>query len=193
VTFSILFVCTGNLCRSPAAERVLRHELEVADVEDVLVESAGARAVVGEPMSPPMAALVSDYGAAPDDFRARQLTAPMLLKSDLVIGMSSAHRTAAVTFAPRVVQRAFVLGELARMLAIVDAEAITAEAGAPDAAADRLSAMVTLARRHRTPGLDLEDDVIDPIGQSDEVYARSFQQIIQGLRPLIRLTTTAGS
>jgi protein-tyrosine phosphatase len=193
VTFSILFVCTGNLCRSPAAERVLRHELEAADFEDVLVESAGVRAVVGEPMSPPMAALVSDYGAVPSDFRARQLTPPMLRQSDLVIGMSSAHRTAAVTLAPPVVQRAFVLGELSRMLARVDAEAITAEAGTPDGAADRLSAMVTLARRHRTPGLDLEDDVVDPIGQSDEVYARSFQQIIQGLRPLIRLTTTAGS
>jgi len=192
VTFSILFVCTGNLCRSPAAERVLRHELEAADFEDVLVESAGVRAVVGEPMSPPMAALVSDYGAVPSDFRARQLTPPMLRQSDLVIGMSSAHRTAAVTLAPPVVQRAFVLGELSRMLARVDAEAITAEAGTPDGAADRLSAMVTLAR-HRTPGLDLEDDVVDPIGQSDEVYARSFQQIIQGLRPLIRLTTTAGS
>ena len=60
-------------------------------------------------------------------------------------------------------------------------------------AAARLSAMVTLARRQRTPGLDPADDVVDPIGQSNEVYARSFQQIIQGLRPLIRLTATAGS
>jgi hypothetical protein len=50
--------------------------------------------------------------------------------------------------------------------------------------------MVALARRHRAPGLDLEDDVVDPIGQSDEVYARSFQQILRGLGPLIRLATT---
>ena len=192
MTFKILFVCTGNLCRSPAAERVLRHELELADIEGVLVESAGTRAVVGKPMSPPMAALVSHYGAAPDDFRARQLTPPMLRESDLVIGMSSAHRTAAVTLAPAVVQRAFVLGELARMLARVDAEAINDAAGTADGAADRLSAMVTLARRHRTPGLDPEDDVVDPIGQSDEVYARSFQQILQGLRPLIRLAAPTG-
>jgi protein-tyrosine phosphatase len=193
LTFKILFVCSGNLCRSPAAERVLRHELEAAEVEDVLVESAGARAVVGEPMSAPMAALVSDYGAVPDDFRARQLTPLMVRHSDLVIGMSSAHRTAAVTLAPPVVQRAFVLGELARMLAQVDAKAITAEAGTSDGAADRLAAMVALARRHRAPGLDLEDDVVDPIGQSDEVYARSFQQILRGLGPLIRLATTAES
>lgn len=193
MTFKILFVCTGNLCRSPAAERLLRHELEAADAQDVLVESAGTRAVVGESMSPPMAARVSRYGAAPDDFRARQLTPLMLRESDLVIGMSAAHRTTAVTLAPPVVQRAFVLGELARMLARVDVEVITAETGMPDGAAGRLSAMVPLARRHRTPGLDLEDDVVDPIGQSDEVYERSFQQIIQGLRPLIRLTATAGS
>ena len=193
MTFKILFVCTGNLCRSPAAERILRHELEAADVADVLVESAGARAVVGEPMSPPMAALVSDYGAVPDDFRARQLTPPLLRESDLVIGMSSAHRTAAVTLVPPVVQRAFVLGELSRMLERVDAEAILAEAGEPDGAAGRLSAMVTLARRHRTPGLDPAEDVVDPIGQPDEVYVRSFQQILQGLRPLIRLAAPAGS
>mgnify|MGYP002738687724 CR=1 FL=1 len=49
--YRILTVCTGNVCRSPAAERLLEHTLNPS----VTVRSAGTRALVGEPIHPPMA------------------------------------------------------------------------------------------------------------------------------------------
>ena len=54
--FSILVVCTGNVCRSPAAERLLASKLG----STVQVASAGTHALVGQPISEPMAALLRD-------------------------------------------------------------------------------------------------------------------------------------
>ena len=55
--FTVLAVCTGNICRSPAVERLLVAELGPGS--DVHVVSAGVGAVVGAPISPPMAALLA--------------------------------------------------------------------------------------------------------------------------------------
>ena len=52
--FSILAVCTGNVCRSPAVERLLASKLGPT----VSVRSAGTHALVGHPISEPMAALL---------------------------------------------------------------------------------------------------------------------------------------
>jgi len=56
--FSILTVCTGNVCRSPAVERLLSTELGPT----VQVSSAGTHALVGHPISQPMAALLTASG-----------------------------------------------------------------------------------------------------------------------------------
>ena len=58
--FSILVVSTGNVCRSPAAERLLQQRLGPT----VTVESAGTFGLVGEPIAAPMAQLLAERGAA---------------------------------------------------------------------------------------------------------------------------------
>ena len=60
--FTILTVCTGNLCRSPAAERLLASKLGPT----VKVSSAGTHALVGQPISEPMAALLRDSSLEPE-------------------------------------------------------------------------------------------------------------------------------
>lgn len=53
VPFTVLFVCVGNVCRSPLAERLLRGRPQerLGDLSDaVIVESAGTRAMAGQPM-----------------------------------------------------------------------------------------------------------------------------------------------
>ena len=92
-----LFVCTGNICRSPAAERLLRRDLDrtvggIAGLSGVHVSSAGTGALVGEPITPPMAQLVAGAGGDVERFSARQLTASIVRGADLVITMTSAHR-----------------------------------------------------------------------------------------------------
>ena len=90
MAYEVLFVCTGNVCRSPAAERLVRRGIDVAvggiaGLSGVTVSSAGTWALVGEPISPPMAALIAGDGADAKGFAARQLTA------DIVRGRGPRH------------------------------------------------------------------------------------------------------
>ncbi len=187
MSYAVLFVCTGNVCRSPAAERLLS---DAASGHGVEIASAGTAALVGEPISPPMAALVRGHGGDPEEFRARQLTAPIIRGADVVITMTSAHRTQVVTLLPAAVQRTFVLGELALMLRRVDDAQIEERAGRGAPVSERMAAAMTLARHQRVPGVDPSEDVEDPWGRSNQAYARSFGQILDGLGPLQRLVTS---
>jgi protein-tyrosine-phosphatase len=82
---SVLFVCTGNTCRSPFAEAVARHEGH-ADVE-----SAGLSAYAGD--RPPEDAIVvaRELGYDLSSHRARPLTEELLERADVVVGMTAAH------------------------------------------------------------------------------------------------------
>jgi protein-tyrosine phosphatase len=192
VTFNILFVCTGNVCRSPAAERLLRRDLDrvgggIPGLSGVEVSSAGTGAMVGDPVSPPMAVLLEEAGADASDFTARQLLPPLVRGADLIITMTGAHRRETVTLVPAAVQRTFVLGELAHMLGDVDRDEIAAAGGASTSTAERLRAAVAIAKRHRTPGVDPAEDIVDPYGRSNSIYAASFTQIQAALEPLLRI------
>jgi protein-tyrosine-phosphatase len=81
----ILFVCTGNTCRSPFAEAVARREGHVD------VESAGLSAHAGD--QPPEDAIVvaRELGYDLSAHRARPLTKEMLEHADVVVGMTAAH------------------------------------------------------------------------------------------------------
>jgi protein-tyrosine phosphatase len=172
---AILCVCTGNLCRSPAAERLLAHHLGAS----VTVSSAGTYALIGQPFSPPMDRLVQEAGADPDGFAARQLLETHLRKADLVLGMTREHRAAAVDLAPAVVRRSFTLREYARLLGQIDLDLLPE--GSP---ADRARASLPLAAAQRRQSSPAEDDVADPYGQADTAYARAFADIEQAVRTI---------
>ena len=168
--FSILAVCTGNVCRSPAVERLLASKLG----STVRVRSAGTHALVGHPISEPMAALLLDNGVESDSFEARRLSEQMLKEADLVLAMTRAQRGLVVELWPAAVRRTFTLREFARLLSWVDPAALPA--GTP---AERLRAAIPLAvaERGRERTSPDEDDVVDPFRLSTAVYANSFAQI----------------
>ena len=114
--FSILAVCTGNVCRSPAVERLLANKLGPT----VSVGSAGTHALVGHPISEPMAALLRDSGVEPESFEARRLSEQMLKEADLILSMTRAQRGLVVELWPAAVRRTFTLREFARLLSWVD-------------------------------------------------------------------------
>lgn len=84
----ILFVCLGNICRSPAAEGVMRQLLEERGLDgEIHVESAGTGAWhVGEPADERMREAASDRGYELTS-RARQITADDLDHFDLIVAM----------------------------------------------------------------------------------------------------------
>ena len=74
----IVFVCTGNTCRSPMAEAILRSELRRLNIGGVTVLSAGTRASESETMNPKSAAVLSENGLSIDNFNSRRLDGELL-------------------------------------------------------------------------------------------------------------------
>ncbi|HOB49569.1 MAG TPA: low molecular weight phosphatase family protein [Mycobacterium sp.] len=160
----ILFVCTGNICRSPTAER-LAAGLAMADIR---ASSAGTRAVIAHPMHPEAAQALLDLGGDPTGFSARQLTPAIATDADLVIAMTRAHRDAVLELAPRQLHRTFILTEAA---------ALTTQFEPAD-----LGDLSTLRPQLRADDLE---DIADPIGKTPEVYAEVAEQIAALVAPVV--------
>lgn len=167
----VLAVCTGNICRSPAVERLLAARLAGTDVQ---VGSAGTQAVVGNPVSAPMVPLMAAQGADAGGFVARQLTADLLREADLVLALTRSHRSAIVELVPAAVRRTFTLRELARLVAHVDPRVLHDSGETPGARLRALPALAAAVRHLAGAGAD---DVVDPIGRSDAVYRESYDQL----------------
>ena len=176
--FSILAVCTGNVCRSPAVECLLSRQLG----STVTVSSAGTHGLIGHQISAPMAALLLESGVEPKSFKARRLSEQMLKEADLVLSMTRTQRRLVVELSPTAVRRTFTLREFARLLGWIDPAALP-----PGRPAERLRAAIPLAAaergKERTP--PDEDDVIDPFRLSQRVYAESFAQIASAVERLV--------
>lgn len=178
--FTVVCVCTGNVARSPAAERLLGAALG----DQVRVGSAGTSALVGRGIDPPMAELVAAAGHDTTGFVARQVTPALLRAADLVLTLTREHRASTVDLAPATVRRTFTLREYARLLGELDPDLLPA-----GSTAVRAEASVPLAAaRRRRAGAD-EDDVADPYGRSAATYAAAFaaiEQAVAGIAAALR-------
>ena len=97
-TMRIMFVCTGNTCRSPMAEIILKSKLKLAGIRNVKVSSAGLCANEGEKISKNSSLALKQMGLKSYSFKSKQLTPVSLLKSDLVLCMTSEHKRAISSF-----------------------------------------------------------------------------------------------
>ena len=182
--FTILLVCTGNICRSALAERLARAYLDEAlgeAVPDIRLMSAGTRAVVGSQMHPYSSLVLAGLGAQAGDFRAQQLTEIHPLRADLTLTMTRAHRRDVLAMAPRALARTFTLREAAALLDLVPDDAVMDGSTLPERARTLVAALAAArSRRHSA-----QDDIRDPIGQPVELHEEVGEAIAEALLPLL--------
>ncbi|MDP9314579.1 MAG: low molecular weight protein arginine phosphatase [Chloroflexota bacterium] len=110
---SILFVCTGNLCRSPMATALLRRRLaQHPSFADWRIESAGTWANEGEAAPEKVQAVMRERRADLSAHRARRVSRALLGEADLVIVMSKGHQESLRWEFPDVADRVFLLSEM---------------------------------------------------------------------------------
>jgi protein-tyrosine-phosphatase len=109
--FSILFVCTGNTCRSPLAEAITKAEIRRRAIKNLNVSSAGTGAVGGLRASDNAKKVARRLGLSLARFRARPLTRARVRRADLILTMNLLQKEEVTNRWPDVAGKVFVISE----------------------------------------------------------------------------------
>ena len=106
---TILFICTGNVCRSPMAEGMFRQAVDGRG--DFHVLSAGIGAVDGQPPTPHSVAAMRELGVDISGQRSRALTSSLVQEADFIFGMTRSHLDTIGLLYPAAMEKTFLLRE----------------------------------------------------------------------------------
>lgn len=183
----ILTVCTGNICRSPVAERLLQAGLNQVLPGGFEVRSAGTRAMVGSPIQPLSADIIRTYGGTPDGFAARQLTQKILREADLVLTMSSSHRGEVLQLDASLLKRTFTIREFARMVTALEERGDASPSDSNYAKLWRELPARASSVRHLVLAAEASDnDVADPYKRGPEAYQRMEDELAPAILRILR-------
>lgn len=180
----LLFVCTGNICRSPTAERLTRaySAQALSDPSELTAASAGTRAVVGHPIHASAIGVLRGLGGDPNDFVAQYLDESHVRQADLVLTMAADHRRTVLGANPRAMARTFTLREAAALLREISLE------GLPDASDLTARGRALVAALHAQRAIRrtaTDDDIADPIGRDLQTFVRIGGEISEPLLDLL--------
>ncbi|WP_420369710.1 low molecular weight phosphatase family protein [Curtobacterium sp. L1-20] len=179
----ILFVCEGNICRSPYAAAAFSERWEtLAGARPTVVSSAGTRAVVGAPAHELLAGHLQEPSLL-DAHVARQLTAAIVRGQDLVLTMERAQRGAVLDLVPAALRRTFTLPEVQRLAEpVLDGWNADTLRGA-----DSLHELLGRQRASGAGSTSADDDVADPVLGGAAEFAAMTARIDRAVDELVAL------
>jgi len=108
----LLFVCTGNTCRSYMAETIAKGYLKEKGLDAVLeIVSAGTGCLDNEPASVQARTVMAEMGYANNNHRAKRLTADLIREADLILTMTQRQRSDVLALVPEAREKVFLLKE----------------------------------------------------------------------------------
>ncbi len=166
----LLFVCTANIARSPAAELLLRGKLPKGLSKKFKVRSAGTHALVGSPVDPKMATLLQSEGIDTSGFRSRQLSKNIAVEATIILTATTEHRSHVARLLPAAREKTFTMVEFVNLLSV--------ESRLQDQCKS-LAECLTRAEieRFRGQGASGNLDIKDPYGRSSRIYRSSFAKL----------------
>jgi len=190
VTFRILFVCTGNVCRSPLAEIFMRHlllaRLGTDQAARFMVTSAGTNAVTGVGMDPFSRAELAPWGldGAAAGFAAHQLDADVIREADIVLTADRGHRSFVAALEPSALRTTFCIREWERLLNGTDPGRLPAD---PVARARSISVGAHLRRGTLSYASSADDTIPDPGGQPALAHRTAARMIVSAIQRTVEL------
>jgi protein-tyrosine phosphatase len=161
---NILFVCTGNVCRSPMAEGFLRYEAARRHL-DIETRSTGTHAWHGRAATIEGRRVMNDHGVSIDDHRTIELDQDLVDWADLLIGMSREHVRDTVRTFPEAASKTFTMKGLLELLGSLPPYTETV-------------AWLDAANSMRDRAESITDaDIDDPIGERQAAYDRVAAEI----------------
>jgi protein-tyrosine phosphatase len=190
-TFGLLFVCTGNVCRSVLAEHLARRGIRARLGDGAArfrVGSAGTATTGGAPMHAYTRQALASLGAGPGEFRSRQLTAADVEAADLILSACAEHRDQVLALSPRASRRSYLLREFARLAAAIPVPSPPApglrEPG-PREPGPREVVAAAAQLRGRIPYVEpAADEIADPAADP-EAFLACGQAIDEAVRPVL--------
>jgi protein-tyrosine phosphatase len=176
---TVLVVCTGNVCRSPIAEGMLRAAFRERLGEGApQVVSAGTSGWEGSTADPSAVAACAERGIDISGHRARALREADAFSAGLVIAMAQEHADAMRNLVPK---RTFTLKELVRLLEALDPP----EEGTADEVLARRVAAADALRRSGYEGNPYDEDIMDPLGMPLESFRAIAWELEEWCRRLV--------